>query len=359
MSWFKKSGIPESTNEPALPEVLVKSLNAFPIHSLIIGAKNQIIFKSHAFETLNILKENKLVNEQILSIVRSARKGSESVTADFAIKRSGIGDLQRDVWCQATVLDNFGSVLLIIDDQSERSRIDAVRRDFITNISHELKTPITALGLNSDALLISLNDTNKVSDFARKIKAQSQRLADLVQEIIYLSRLQDTDITARASEISLNDVVREAIDLSEAIARVRNVEVQFTANEDVVVTGIRDQLVTAVHNLIENAINYSPENTRVNIAVDRKFDSTMEQEIAEIAVKDQGIGIADSEIDRIFERFYRIDPARSRNTGGTGLGLSIVKHVVQNHNGEIKVWSTPGIGSTFTLRIPILNKGKI
>ena len=166
------------------------------------------------------------------------------------------------------------------------------------------------------------------------------------------------DAAKNGDKVELTAELSECFMFMSDLAELGHCQMIVMHNNAVVV-GNREQLVMAIHNLIENAINYSSENTRVNIAVDKKFDSTMEQEIAEIAIKDQGIGIADSEIDRIFERFYRIDPARSRNTGGTGLGLSIVKHVVQNHNGEIKVWSTPGIGSTFTLRIPILNKGKI
>ena len=153
-------------------------------------------------------------------------------------------------------------------------------------------------------------------------------------------------------ELKVIDVIKEAVDLSETNATARNIWVDISNVSEISVNAIKDQLVTAVHNLIENAINYSPDGTRVSVNVEIKTESN--QELVEISVKDQGIGIDESELQRIFERFYRVDPARSRTTGGTGLGLSIVKHVAQNHGGEVKVWSTPGIGSTFILRIPLL-----
>jgi len=241
-------------------------------------------------------------------------------------------------------------VLVIIDDEGEKQRIDAVRRDFITNISHELKTPITALSLNSDALLEVKNEPDQVVRFADRIKQQAGRLNDLVQEIINLSKLQDADPLDVAKAVSLLEVVKEAIDQCETNAEARKISINLEKEDSATVLGNRDQLVMAVHNLIENAINYSAPGTNVTVVVEG------DDEIAEITVKDQGIGIAQGEIDRIFERFYRVDPARSRATGGTGLGLSIVKHVAQNHGGEIKVWSAPGVGSTFSLRLPKINE---
>jgi two-component system sensor histidine kinase SenX3 len=228
-----------------------------------------------------------------------------------------------------------------------------VRRDFITNISHELKTPIQALTLNSDALLEVKNEPEKVVLFANKIKAQANRLNDLVKEIINLSKLQDSDPLDMAHEVEISDAINEAVDQCEAMAHARNVLVDVSDVNNAVVIGNREQLVMAVHNLVENAINYSSEKTRVTIST--KLDS----QIIEILVKDQGIGIADENLDRIFERFYRVDPARSRATGGTGLGLSIVKHVVKNHGGEVKVWSAPGVGSTFAIRLPVTKEKSI
>jgi two-component system sensor histidine kinase SenX3 len=230
-------------------------------------------------------------------------------------------------------------VLVIIDDEGEKQRVDAVRRDFITNISHELKTPIQALSLNADAILEVKDEPEKVATFANKIKLQTNRLNDLVREIINLSKLQDSDPMESAQEVEISDVIKEAIDQCESPAQVRKIIINTDEVEESTVFGKREQLVMAVHNLVENAINYSPEGTAVTVSTKKN------ENIIEILVKDQGLGI--------FERFYRVDPARSRATGGTGLGLSIVKHVVGNHGGEVKVWSALGIGSTFAIRLPI------
>jgi two-component system sensor histidine kinase SenX3 len=238
-------------------------------------------------------------------------------------------------------------VLVLISDQSEARRIDAVRRDFVANVSHELKTPIGALGLLSEAILGAKDQPDAVVKFASRMQMEAKRLTDLVQEIIDLSRLQSSDPLQKAFDVEASDVVREAVAQSAFSAESRKITVEIGEIEDATVIGDRDQLIMAVLNLVENAINYSPENTKVSVVVKVK------EELLEISVTDQGIGIAEGELARVFERFYRVDPARSRMTGGTGLGLSIVKHVALNHGGDIKVWSKEGVGSTFTLQLPI------
>jgi two-component system sensor histidine kinase SenX3 len=238
-------------------------------------------------------------------------------------------------------------VLVLISDQSEARRIDAVRRDFVANVSHELKTPIGALGLLSEAILGAKDQPDAVVKFASRMQIEAKRLTDLVQEIIDLSRLQSSDPLQKAFDVESSDVVREAVAQAALSAESRKITVEIGEIEDATVIGDRDQLIMAVLNLLENAINYSPENTKVSVVVKVK------EELLEISVTDQGIGIAEGELARVFERFYRVDPARSRMTGGTGLGLSIVKHVALNHGGDIKVWSKEGVGSTFTLQLPI------
>jgi two-component system sensor histidine kinase SenX3 len=176
---------------------------------------------------------------------------------------------------------------------------------------------------------------------------QTNRLNDLVREIINLSRLQDSDPLDMAHELDISDVIKEAINQCEVMAEARNIWVDLAQVDDCVVIGNREQIVMAIHNLVENAINYSAEGTHVTVS------AKADKNIVEILVKDQGIGILEENLDRIFERFYRVDPARSRATGGTGLGLSIVKHVAKNHGGEVKVWSSIGVGSTFAMRLPI------
>ena len=350
MAWLKKNTSEKPAKSPSLPQSLKAALNALDRDSLILDKNSNTIFKTNNVDKLNILKEGKIFSEEFLALIRVVRRTGEKQEASFELPRGPIGEGKREIQVSISMLSENGLVLIIIDDEGEKQRIDAVRRDFITNISHELKTPITALSLNSDALLEIKNEPEQVVKFANKIKQQTGRLNDLVQEIINLSKLQDTDPMASAKEVQILDVVNEAIDQCETNAESHKITIDLEKSESAKVLGNREQLVMAVHNLIENAINYSPESTKVTVLIE------VTEQIVEVTVKDQGIGIAQSEIDRIFERFYRVDQARSRATGGTGLGLSIVKHVAGNHGGEIKVWSVPGIGSTFSLRLPIISK---
>ena len=352
MAWFKQSDVENLSNPSSLPELLIKTLNTLDRDSLILDKNGNAIFTTNNIDKLNILKDDKIFSEEFLALIRVVRRTGEKQEASFELPRGPIGEGKREIQVSISMLSENGLVLIIIDDEGEKQRIDAVRRDFITNISHELKTPITALSLNSDALLEVKNEPDQVVRFADRIKQQAGRLNDLVQEIINLSKLQDADPLDVARNVNVLDVVREAIDQCETNAEARKISINLEKEDAAVVLGNRDQLVMAVHNLIENAINYSSQGTNVTVVVEAIED------IVEITVKDQGIGIAQSEIDRIFERFYRVDPARSRATGGTGLGLSIVKHVAQNHGGEIKVWSAPGVGSTFSLRLPMIQENK-
>jgi len=350
MAWFKQSDVEKPSKAASIPDLLVKTLNSLDRDSLILDKNGDAIFTTSNIEKLNILKDGKIFSEELLALIRVVRRTGVKQESSFEIPRGPIGEGKREIQVSISILSESGLVLVIIDDEGEKQRIDAVRRDFITNISHELKTPITALSLNSDALLEVKNEPDQVVRFADRIKQQAGRLNDLVQEIINLSKLQDADPLDVAKAVSLLEVVKEAIDQCETNAEARKISINLEKEDSATVLGNRDQLVMAVHNLIENAINYSASGTNVTVVVEG------DDEIAEITVKDQGIGIAQGEIDRIFERFYRVDPARSRATGGTGLGLSIVKHVAQNHGGEIKVWSAPGVGSTFSLRLPKINE---
>jgi two-component system sensor histidine kinase SenX3 len=217
----------------------------------------------------------------------------------------------------------------------------------VANISHELKTPIGGISILAEAISEGSEDPVLVKNFSERMKIEASRLTHLVQEIIDLSRIQDQNTSLNSQLVSLQKVIEEAIYQSKVRAEKRQVEINFVCDEDIEFFGDRKQLVMAISNLIENAINYSPERTTVNVLL-KKND-----EIAEITITDQGVGIAEEDLDRIFERFYRVDSARSRETGGTGLGLSIVKHVISNHGGDVQVWSAPGTGSTFTVLLPI------
>ncbi|MGO3180761.1 MAG: sensor histidine kinase, partial [Brevibacterium linens] len=238
-------------------------------------------------------------------------------------------------------------VLVLCDDQTESKRVDAVRRDFVANVSHELKTPIGAMALLAEAVTDFADDPAAVERFGGRMQRESKRLTQLVQEIIDLSRVQDHAAPATTEKISVAEVVDDAADRARTGAEGKSIHIEVSPPSDLLIEGNYELLVNAVRNLIDNAVNYSPEGTRVGVGVD------LVDERIEIAVTDQGIGMTAQDTERVFERFYRVDPARSRITGGTGLGLSIVKHIVATHGGEVRVWSQLNKGSTFTIVLPL------
>jgi two-component system, OmpR family, sensor histidine kinase SenX3 len=341
----------KSTSENQLlyqvPDVLIKALQSLDVESLVLIPGEEILFQSQGVSNFGLIKDERITSEDLLALIRVVRRTRESHRGALELARGPIGAGKRELKVSVAPLDDEGMVLVLISDESEARRIDAVRRDFVANVSHELKTPIGALGLLSEAILGAKDQPDEVVRFATRMQNEAKRLTELVQEIIDLSRLQSSDPLQKALEVEVSDVVREAVDQAQFSSEQRGITLEIGDIEDATVIGDRDQLITAVHNLVENAVNYSPERTKVSIVTKRVGD------LIEISVTDQGIGIADSELNRIFERFYRVDPARSRLTGGTGLGLSIVKHVALNHGGDVKVWSKEGVGSTFTLQLPV------
>jgi two-component system sensor histidine kinase SenX3 len=238
-------------------------------------------------------------------------------------------------------------VVLLLDDTTEARRVDEVRRDFVANVSHELKTPVGAMSLLAEAIQGSGDDPVSVRRFADRMLVESGRLSRLVQELIDLSRLQGAEPMRAASHVPVRTFVDEAVDRTRLAAAASEITVVVSVeSDDLTVPGDERQLATAVANLLDNAIAYSPTHTRVAVTARRRDESV------EVSVTDQGIGIAPADCERVFERFYRVDPARSRETGGTGLGLAIVKHIAGNHGGRVEVWSVEGTGSTFTLLLP-------
>ncbi|GDX21924.1 two-component sensor histidine kinase [Actinomycetes bacterium] len=337
----------EAPEPRALPEMLLETLNLMDGDSIILAPGEIPLFITPGVETLGILKDGRIQSSELLATVRVVRRTHNQQVGMIEIPRGPIGEGKHELTVKVLPLTKDELVLVLISDESEAQRVHDVRRDFVANISHELKTPIGALSLLSEAVLGSKDDPESVVKFATRMQSEAKRLTDLVQEIIHLSRVQDSDPLQLAQEVSVEYVIREAIDQCQITADSRKITVSHFENSDDVVLGDRDQLIMAVHNLIENAINYSPENTKVSVT------TATESGIIDISVTDQGIGISELEQDRIFERFYRVDPARSRQTGGTGLGLSIVKHVAAKHGGEVKVWSVENVGSTFSIRLPI------
>jgi len=346
---FRNDDAVDATHELRLSPIsssLIRVLELLEDEVLIIDGDDRPIYQSAGIATLNVIKGDRLQGDELLAIIRAVRRTDRPHQGIIEIPRGLIGEGKRRVKIAVTSLDDE-SILVLINDESEKARVDAIRRDFIANISHELKTPIGALSLLSEAISSARDEPEAMERFASRIRNEAKRLEDLVREIINLSRLQGEDPLMNPSPVELVDVARQAIKQAETSAESRNIEVELAGKDESWVLGDHEQLVMAVHNLIENAINYSPEGTHISVEV-HVVDG-----VAEVAIKDQGIGIKEEELERIFERFYRVDPARSRETGGTGLGLSIVKHVAQNHGGEVRVWSKVGLGSTFALRLPI------
>jgi two-component system sensor histidine kinase SenX3 len=297
---------------------------------------------------LNLIKDERIQNKELNNLVRAVRRSGISQDATMELPRGPIGAGTHDLLVRVASIGDAGLIAILIFDDSEMRRLDSIRRDFVANISHELKTPIGALSILSEAVLEASNDPEAIAKFASRMQAEAKRLSGLVQEIIDLSRLQDDDPLKNGKPVDLAEVITEAIDQSVLNAEKRRISLVFDGVSQIKVNGDRAQIMMAIHNLIENAINYSPDGTRVAITL------KVINAIAEVSISDQGIGIPEKDLERIFERFYRVDPARSRLTGGTGLGLSIVKHIATNHGGDVSLWSVEGAGSTFTIRFPLI-----
>ena len=240
-----------------------------------------------------------------------------------------------------------GYTMVEATDTSDAVRLEATRRDFVANVSHELKTPVGAVGLLAEAVLDAADDPVAVRRFGTKIVSEAHRLGNLVTELIALSRLTGAEGLPELSRVAIDEVVNEALARTRLSAEGARIEIVVDKPIELEVEGDQTLLITALCNLIENAIAYSPAESPVSVSRRQAGDSV------EIAVTDRGIGIAPEHQRRVFERFFRVDPARSRATGGTGLGLAIVKHVLANHGGEVRLWSRPGTGSTFTMRVPL------
>ena len=240
----------------------------------------------------------------------------------------------------------FGTVA-VVDDVSERRQLEEVRRDFAANVSHELRTPVGALALLAEALT-GETDPGVVSRLAERMTAEADRATRMIEDLLDLSRIE-ADGAVSQGQVNVAAVVSAAAERVRSLARQRDVKLvtSHDAVVDTTVVGDEAQLVSAVANLIDNAVKYSDSGSSV------KVRARLTGDIVEITVRDRGIGIPQKDLERIFERFYRVDRARSRETGGTGLGLSIVRHVITNHGGEVSVESREGEGSTFTLRFPV------
>ncbi|HKS48385.1 MAG TPA: ATP-binding protein [Amycolatopsis sp.] len=346
---FRRSQAERQPTGPTVAELLLRLVRSSNNGVLVLNKFGDMVLHNRRAETLGLVVDNRADPR--------ARKAAEQVveTDDpLEIDLSPLEARGRQPEAVVGEVRPLGDGFTVVEavDHSEATRLEAVRRDFVANVSHELKTPVGAIALLTEAVLDAADDVDEVRRFGSKILHESTRLGTLVTELIALSRLQGAERLPDLNVVDVDAVVRESLGRTRLSAESADINVTTDNPSGLLVEGDRTLLVTALSNLLENAIAYSPAHSPVSIS--RRLNGGM----VEIAVTDRGIGIAEDEQHRVFERFYRADKARSRATGGTGLGLAIVKHVAANHGGEVKLWSRPGIGSTFTLRIPAYEVGE-
>ncbi|MFF3392917.1 sensor histidine kinase [Streptomyces sp. NPDC002669] len=344
-----RTSLRPDSNAP-LPPGVDTVLSVLSSSAVVLDESDSVVKASSAAYALGLVRGGRLAVDAMLNMARDTRRDGEIRQVELDLPRRGTG--RGEALAVSARVAPLGSrlVLLLVEDLTEARRIEAVRRDFVANVSHELKTPVGALSLLSEAVLDASDDPEAVERFAGRMQIEATRLTNLVQEIIDLSRVQNDDPLEDAEPVRVDELVAEAIDRCRQQAGSKQITMAAGGTAELRIWGNRGQLAAALGNLVENAVNYSPARTRVGIAARRLSVPGGDQ--IEIAVTDQGIGISEKDRERVFERFYRVDPARSRATGGTGLGLAIVKHVAASHGGEVTVWSSEGQGSTFTLRLP-------
>lgn len=339
----------------------MSSLDNFPVSALISSdALNILSTLSQTWYVVDVLGQvresapsavdyglvvlGQVEDKNLLDLIDQATVQGKRIEREVSIPKSRTHP-EHTLYLRIAPLRN-GLVLLLVEDLTEERRLDAVRRDFVANISHELKTPVGALSLLAEAIESAVDDPDMVQHFAHRIRREAERLSELVIDLIDLSSLQTGTPGISFEDVLVDSIVTEACDDVQMLAKSKRIEIVVGGTGNLHLEGRREQLLSALRNLLTNAIHYSHEGTRVAVG------TRLSNGVVEISVVDQGIGIPAAELERIFERFYRVDPARSRDTGGTGLGLSIVKHVCVSHGGECTVWSQVGHGTTFTMRIP-------
>ena len=342
-----------AAQQPArLPPGIASVLSVLSSSAVVLDSNDRVLRASAAARAFGLVKGDRLMVTELAALARQVRRDGEIREGEFEVPVPRLGGRTTSFAVRVAPLGaaigGGGLVLLLAEDQTESRRVDEVKRDFVANTSHELKTPVGALALLAETIEDAADDAEAVRRFASKMRQEAQRLTNLVQDLITLSRIQAVEPVPDPRPVALDTVVAEAVDGCRMRANARGITLASVGSRGLSVLGDEDLLVTALRNLLENAVAYSPEKTRVVITTRKTPEGH-----AELSVADQGIGIPERDLERIFERFYRVDPARSRATGGTGLGLAIVKHVMAAHNGRVTVRSVEGAGSTFTLYIPL------
>lgn len=341
----QQTSVPPTLPVTPLPSGVADVLAVLRSSAIVVDSADEVINNSPSAAAYGLVRGKELVHSELRHLARQVRRDGVIRESQLELARGPLGQARSIMHARVAPLGS-SHVLLLVEDHTQARRVEEVRRDFVANVSHELKTPVGGLGLLAEAIQDAKDDPEAVERFASRMQVESHRLAQLVKEIVDLSRLQVADTLHEPRLVDVTAAVHEAIDYSRVGADAKQIDIAEACAPDLKVFGDEALLVTAVRNLIGNAIAYSEPGTRVAVG------GRLAGEMVEITVTDQGQGIPTTEQTRIFERFYRVDGARSRATGGTGLGLAIVKHICANHGGDVDVWSEEGRGSTFTIRLP-------
>ena len=351
---YRQATDAEANQVTTVSQVLHLAVQGSPTGLAVLDRNQEIVMSNPAAHEMSLVHD-RAVNPEVWQTAQEVFEDKETRTVDLAIpkRRTGHRVTQFKAVIKPLTLNDGRFVIIYGTDESENVRMESARRDFVANVSHELKTPVGGIALLAEALLQDPGDQETVEYFGNKVYKEANRMADMVSELISLSKLQGAEALPEMEPLAVDDLIEEALSRNQLAAEARSIELNRGASVGVQVKGDRSLLVTALSNLVSNAINYSPEKMPVSVS-----QKVVDGGVVLIRVTDRGIGIAPDDQKRVFERFFRVDQARSRQTGGTGLGLAIVKHVVANHGGNIKLWSRPGTGSTFTIELPIYREEK-
>ena len=334
-------------SDPEISRDTRQLLRALRSSVVLLDASGSVLQASPSSYSYGLVRSGRIVPPAVVELVERARSTEQAVERELSLPRGPLsGDGEMILQLRVAPL-GAGRLVIVAEDHTAARHLDQVRRDFVANVSHELKTPVGALALLAETVGDAADDPAAVRRFSKQMTRESRRLTALVQEIIDLSRLQEPDVLVESALLAVDDVIAEATDRVRVEAESRRITLTIGGEPNLHVHGDADLLTTAVRNLLDNALRHSEPLSRVSVGVSRDGDQVR------IAVVDQGEGMDAEQQQRVFERFYRADPARARRTGGSGLGLSIVKHIAADHGGVAEVWSKPGTGSTFTLVLPL------
>ncbi|WP_051224720.1 sensor histidine kinase [Pseudoclavibacter soli] len=334
--------------EQVLPDGVEQSLSALPFPAFVVEASNEVLLTTPSLEALGVVEGHRVVVDEIVDGIDQVRETGEHLEQQLVLHRGRGENSDSHITTHISVLGNR-YILVVVEDRTQAMLVETMRRDFTANVSHELKTPISAAMLLSEAVGGAADDSEMVERFNDKLRLELERLASMVADIISLSRIESAaEETAHFDEVDLAQIIRRAQATTKVAADIKHITVTMRTEGNVRLEADPDTLATAIGNLIANALEYAPEGGLVGVLAKE------EGEQVHVTVTDNGEGIPAKLQSRVFERFYRVDPSRVRTsgTGGTGLGLSIVKHIVRRHGGTVSLWSKPGVGSSFTLALP-------